>query len=261
MKGNENKPYKLALVLSGGVARGFAHLGVIKAMEEFGLRPDIISGSSAGSIVGAFYADGYQPEEILELFIEKKLFQLIRVNVNRKGFLKPVGLEELIEDKLRAKQFHELKIPLYIAASDMNRGKAVYFSEGSIKERIIASSAIPVLFQPVIIDGTLYADGGLIDNLPVTPVLGKSEMIIGVSVNPNYEDFELNRYLKLMERTLYLSLVANIQEYKKYCDLFIEPLTMKNYSLFEIRKAREMMEVGYKEARKLLPGWKEREGF
>ena len=252
MSSGIDKPFRIGLVLSGGSARGFAHLGVLRALEEYGIIPDVISAVSAGAIVGVFYADGYCPGEIFDMFVEKKLFQLIRLNVNRKGFLKPSGIEELMNTFLRAKTFPDLKIPLYITASDMNRGKPVYFHDGDLRKCILASSAIPILFQPVMINNTMFLDGGLLDNLPVHPVLGRCRLIIGVSVNPNFEDYSLNRYLKLMERTFYLSLVSKIREHSRYCDIFIEPEEMKKFGLFEIKKAREMVDAGYKEARQIL---------
>ncbi|HDJ33298.1 MAG TPA: patatin [Bacteroidetes bacterium] len=248
----DNEKIPVGIALSGGSARGFAHLGVLKALEEAGLHPGVISGVSAGAIVGAFYADGYSPEEILEMFIEKKLFQILHLNVNRTGFLKPSGIDSLIKKYLRAKTFDQLKIPLYITASDLNRGVAVYFHEGALPDKIMASSAIPVLFQPVVIEGTTYVDGGLIDNLPVQPVRNKCRVLVGVSANPNYEENDLNGFWKLTERTIYLNLVTRIQEHKLYCDIFIEPPTLKDYGLFEISKAREIFACGYDEAKRVL---------
>ena len=244
--------YNYGLVLSGGSARGFVHLGVLKAMEEANLLPEVISGASAGAIVGAFYADGYKPEEILELFIEKKLFHLIHLNVNRLGFLIPSGINDLLKQHLRAKTFSDLNLPLYVAASDLNRGVPVYFNEGSLRERVMASAAIPLLFQPVVIDGTTYADGGLLDNLPVQPIRDQCRKIIGVSANPHFEEEKLTGFWKLVERTIYLIMVSRIQVHRQDCDIFIEPKGMKDYGFFEINKAAEMFDLGYKEAKKLL---------
>ncbi len=240
------------LVMSGGSARGFAHLGVLKAMDELGIPPEVISGVSAGAIVGAFYADGFHPDEILDLFIEKKLFQLVHLNVSRKGVLKPSGVDTLIKRSLRSKSFNQLRIPLFVTAADISRGVPVYFHEGTLADRIMASAAIPVMFQPVVIEGTTFVDGGLMDNLPVEPIRSRCRVLTGVSVNPNYEDFDLGSFWKLTERTIYLSLVTRIQEHKQRCDIFIEPAELKNYGLFEISKAREMVDIGYREAMKVL---------
>jgi len=246
------KKYKIGLVLSGGGARGFAHLGVLKALEEKNMKPEIISGVSAGAIVGAFYGDGYSPNDILEMFIEKKLFRFVKIIFPKNGFLKPTGLYELIGEYLRAKDFEDLQLPVIIAAANLNQGKIVYFDCGEIADKIIASSSIPVLFEPVKIKNQTYVDGGVFDNLPVKPLVGKCETIIGVNVNPLYEDNQLKGMIKLAERTFYLNIIAHVQEHMHECDLFIELLDLKGYGIFEISKAREMFEIGYKATIRIL---------
>lgn len=251
-KNQNNSSFETGLVLSGGSAKGFAHLGVIKALGESGYHPDIISGVSAGAIVGAFYADGYTPDEILEMFISKKLFHLVTLTLNRRGMMKQAGLTRLLKAHLRANTFEDLKIPLYICATDFNRGKPVYFNSGTLIDKITASASIPILFRPVIMDNTTYVDGGLIDNLPISPLRNKCKMLIGVNVNPHFEDSRTGSYKKMVERTFYLSLVSRIHEHKDECDLFIEPGALRRFTYFEISKAREMFEIGYEEAMKVL---------
>ena len=129
---SDNVQYNYGFVLSGGAARGFAHLGVAKALAEEGIRPDILSGASAGSIVGAYLADGYLPEEILEIFLIRKLFQFVQFTIPHFGFLSLEGLEEVLEETLHAKTFEELKIPLYISATNCNKGEIVYFHKGAL---------------------------------------------------------------------------------------------------------------------------------
>lgn len=253
-RNQENSSFKTGLALSGGSAKGFAHLGVIKALDESGYYPDVISGVSAGAIVGAFYADGYHPEEILEMFIRKKLFQLVNPTLNRRGMMNQRGLTKLIKKHLRAKTFEDLNIPLYICVTDFNRGKAVYFNSGSLIDRITASASIPILFKPVIMDNTTYVDGGLVDNLPISPLRNKCKTLIGVNVNPHFEDFKTGSYKKMVERTFYLSLVSKTLEHKDECDLFIEPKGLRGFTYFEISKAREMFEIGYNETLKQLKG-------
>ncbi len=242
----------LGLALSGGGARGFAHLGVIKAMREAKINPDIISGVSAGSIVGAFYADGYEPKDILEMFIKEKLYHLVHMTIPKEGFLRQSGLHELIRDYLRAETFEELKIPLYIAATNLNTGTIEYFSQGPLREIIHASSSIPVLFKPVKINNFTYVDGGVIDNLPVTPLKEKCRKIIGVNVNPLYEENKLKNIIQVAERTFYLNIVSNSREHIDDCDLYFEPQGLKGYGIFELSKAREMFDAGYRETLQIL---------
>ena len=159
--------YRLGLVLSGGGARGFAHIGVVQAMYEAGLRPDIISGTSAGSIVGAMIAAGHTPEECLNFFL---------------GMIMN-GMEERLAEFLHVKTFEELKIPLVITASDINGAVPVHFEKGELLPCIIASCSIPVVFTPREIDHVDYVDGGVFMNLPVRPIRKRCEKIIAVEIN------------------------------------------------------------------------------
>ena len=124
------KKYKIGLVLSGGGARGFAHLGVIQALNEAGIFPDVISGTSAGALVGVLYADGYTSKEILKLLNTGSRLDFMRPALPREGLLQINGIIKILKTSLRAKTFKELKIPLFVSATDLNNGKAVYFSEG-----------------------------------------------------------------------------------------------------------------------------------
>ena len=153
--------YRLGLVLSGGGARGFAHIGVVQAMYEAGLRPDIISGTSAGSIVGAMIAAGHTPEECLNFFLGKKILHFARPTMSKKGIMIMNGMEERLAEFLHVKTFEELKIPLVITASDINGAVPVHFEKGELLPCIIASCSIPVVFTPREIDHVDYVDGGV----------------------------------------------------------------------------------------------------
>jgi NTE family protein len=200
------KIYKTGLVLSGGGARGFAHLGVIKALNEAGIIPDVISGTSAGAIVGSLYADGYTPEEILKIMNLNGRLQYFSPTVPRGGLLQISGVEKILREKLRAKTFGELKIPLFVSATDLNSGKAVYFSEGDLLWPVIASASIPVLFKPVVIDGVQYVDGGVLDNMPIKPIEPLCRLLIGSFVNPTGFEENITSLIHIAERTFLLSM-------------------------------------------------------
>ncbi len=244
--------YNTGLVLSGGGARGFAHLGVIQALEEEGISPDIISGVSAGSIVGAFYADGYSPEEILAMFIEKKIFSLIKFTVPRSGFLKLTGLRDLIRTYLRAKTFEELEKPLWITVTNLNKGRVEYIHQGPLPDVIIASSSIPVLFEPHRIGKYRYLDGGIFDVLPVTPIQELCARLIGVNINPQYEEENISGLIKVAEWSFYLRILASVNQNMQKCDIRIDPQKLKGFGIFDMSKAREMYRIGYEEAKKVL---------
>ena len=121
---------KLGLVLSGGGIRGIGHLGVIKALEEFGITFSMISGTSAGAMVGAFYAAGYKPVEIIEIFKKEKLFNITDVLFGKAGIFKMVSFERLFLEYIPHNDFKSLNIPLYVTATNIINGETIFFSEG-----------------------------------------------------------------------------------------------------------------------------------
>ncbi len=246
------KPYQTGIVLSGGAVRAFAHLGVLKALHEAGIRPDIISGVSAGSIVGAFYADGFEPEEILDIFEKKKFFELVGLVFKNQGLLDMSGLQKLLDTNLRAKNFDDLKKPLFVAATNFATGKAEYFSKGNLTQKLLASSSIPVLFNPQKIDGKTYVDGGLVNNLPLKPIHKKCKKIIGVNVNPLEQNTNLEGIPNIAIRSFHISIANSVYHKKELFDIFIEPTALKNYGYFNAKQSRDLFTIGYKSARKVL---------
>jgi NTE family protein len=246
------KKYNYGLVLSGGAARGFAHLGVMKALEEFGMKPDIISGVSAGAIAGVLYADGYAPEEILEIYTRKSIFEFMKMTIPKTGIFKATGLRETLKNNLHAEKFEQLKIPLFVTATNLIEGKSEYFSKGSLVETIMASSCVPVLFEVVIINNIPYIDGGVMNNMPLEPIAQLCNNLIGVYINPTGQIAELKGMMHIAERSFHLAIASEIRNKKKYFDVFIEPEDIINYGLFDMKKASEMYQVGYHKTLEIL---------
>jgi NTE family protein len=215
--------YNIGLVLSGGGARGFAHLGVLQALNEAGIFPDIISGTSAGALAGVLYCDGNSPREILKIMKKISRLDYMRPTLPRDGLLQISGITKLLETNLRAKKFEDLKIPLIVTATDLNHGKAVCFSNGDLITTIIASSSIPVLFKPVIINKIYYVDGGVLDNLPIKPIENKCHRIIGSFVNPVGYEASTSGLIKIAVRTFMLDLTKEAEGKAGRFDLFIAP--------------------------------------
>jgi NTE family protein len=247
-----DKQYKTGLVLSGGGARGFAHLGLIQALNEAGIFPDVISGTSAGALAGVLYADGYNPKEIQHLMNFGSRFDLMRPALPREGLLQINGISKILKTHLRAKSFNELKIPLFVAATDINNGKAVYFSEGELIDPVIASASIPVLFQPVKINDVSYVDGGVLDNLPLKPIENSCRFLIGSFVNPVGYMEKISGLINIAERTFMLSMSKEIIEKAKKFDLFVAPLELRNYKILDPEKASELFDVGYEATKEKL---------
>jgi len=246
------RKYNIGLVLSGGAARGFAHLGVIKALEEFGMKPNIISGVSAGAIAGALYADGFAPEEILEIYTRKSIFEFMQMTVPKTGIFKATGLKETLKKNLRAKTFDELKIPLVVTATNLLEGKSEYFREGDLVEAILASSCVPVLFEAVLINKIPYIDGGVMNNMPVEPIAHLCKKLIGVYINPTGQISQLKGLVHIAERAFHLAIASEMRTKQSMFDVFIEPPEITNYSLFDLKKAPELFEVGYRKTVEIL---------
>lgn len=244
--------YKIGLVLSGGGARGFAHLGLMQALNEAGIFPDVISGTSAGALAGVLYADGYSPVEIMKIMNSSSRLHYIRPTMPKEGLLQISGVVRILRDNIKAKTFEELKLPLFVCATDLNNGKAVYFSEGELLNPVIASASIPVLFKPVIINNCQYVDGGVLDNLPIKPIENICRFIIGSFVNPTGYEENINTLIGIAERTFLLSMSKEVLEKSKKFNLFFAPLELRNYKILDPEQSAEVFRVGYETTKEKL---------
>lgn len=242
----------IGIALSGGGIRAIAHLGVIQALEEYGLKPGIVSGVSGGAIVGVLYADGYSPEEIVGFFQEYKFLQLARVAVPRKGLIASSRLYRILGGLLRAQTFEELKIPLIINATDFSEGKPAYFSSGPLLKVTIASSSIPVLMNPVEMNGKQYVDGCIFCNLPARVIRNRCRKLIGVHVEPVAPAKPLNSIIEIAERAYNLTIQSNTLEEKQVCDVVIESTEARGIGLFDMSKSAQLFEIGYKAGKAAL---------
>ncbi|MEQ9300167.1 MAG: patatin-like phospholipase family protein [Cyclobacteriaceae bacterium] len=236
---------KIGLVLSGGGARGIAHLGVIKALEELGIHISNISGASFGAIVGAFYADGYSPDDIFKLIIKTNLFKMVQPAINWQGLLTIEKSEVLFSPYLTAKTFEDLKIPLTVVATNVKKGKSKFFYSGELIKPMLASSCLPVIFKPVELDGKLYIDGGILNNLPVEPLIVNCDRIIGVHTNPIDAKNMPTNMKAVFERTMMMTINYNVYARKNKCDVFIEPKELCKFNVFDFKKAQEIFDIGY----------------
>ncbi len=245
--------HRTGITLSGGAARGITHLGVLQALNEEGVYPDVISGVSGGAILASLYASGWKPIEILEAFQDEKLFRNIQLRFPRKGFLSMDGLFNVLKKHLDARDFADLKTPLFVTATDFKSGKQVVFSEGDLFFALKASSAIPILFKPIEDEqGNTFVDGGLVSNLPVEPLKGKCQKLIAVNVNPIGRMEHFPNMFSVLERTLHLSIWANVEKNVPSCDLFIEPEGLRRYNIFDLSKVKEIYRIGYDHTKKFL---------
>ncbi len=159
------QPKRVGLILSGGAARGFAHIGLLRVLEKAGTQADVIAGTSMGAVLGAFYANGYSAEEIYEIAKSVSWRDIIDFSFGN-GLFKGVKLHTFLASHLPA-TFDELKKPLVISTTDVETGEEVFIFRGDLITAIRASSCFPGAFEPVVFNGRTLADGGIVNNIPV----------------------------------------------------------------------------------------------
>ena len=246
--------YKLGLALSGGSIKGFAHLGVLKYLDEVGLSPDIIAGTSAGSIMGAFYASGYAPDEIFEIFSNTGFMQMTRLTTSGGGLFSTTNFFRLLKNNLRYRRLEDLPLPMRIVATDLSAGEQHIFNEGPLARIILASSSVPILFCPVEIGGRDYVDGGLFRNFPVTVIREDCQRVIGMNLGPVQSEEIPKTIRAIASRSWELVFRQNTAPDREACDFLLETTEVTKYGMFEVSAASTLMQVGYELAlRELTP--------
>lgn len=254
MPDQTTKPHKLGLALSGGGAKGFAHLGMFRMFEECNLRPDIIAGTSAGALLGSLYADGYCSEEIIHMFTGKEFSEFARIQLPSDGLFDIGRMRDFLKKHLRTKKIENLSLPVVIVATDLDQGKSHEFREGKLLDAILASCSVPIIFSPVEIDGTHYVDGGLFRNFPVTPIREECEKIIGVNVSPLVPVKYKQTIFHIAERSYHYMFRANTNEDRRMCDVLIEAEEFGTFKMFDLENVDKIAQIGYDAALRALEG-------
>ena len=243
----KNEKAKLGLVLSGGGVRGIAHIGAIKALLEHGIVPDIVSGSSAGSVVGALYCNGYSPVEMMEFFKQTPLFHINKFAFSKPGFIDTDKFYPDFKKYFKHDDFSLLKRKLFVTTVDMCAGELKVFESGQLIRPLLASSAFPGLFSPVMIDHILYADGGILDNFPIAPILNRCDRLIGVYASPlnRIESNGLKYSVSVLERAIRINYSKRSHAKFKNCHLMVNPVKLVDFGLLDVGKVQVIHEIGY----------------
>ena len=247
------KKVKIGLAFGGGGARGFTHLGVIKAFEEFGLEFDYVCGTSAGSLIGAFYSAGYSFDEMYEIA------KSVRVKDIRKNIIpftpsKLDGLISIIREQLGEKKIEELPIPYSAIAVDIKSTQQLCISHGDIATAVAGSCAVPAIFQPVIFKDYILCDGGLQNTIPADiPRYFGCDYVISVDVNKargyGTESTKIHDVIMCSIRIL---MKSNAKQGYQYSDVVIAPET-KRFKATKTEGLEEMIEEGYKATIDVMP--------
>jgi NTE family protein len=247
-------PVRFGLALSGGTAKSIAHIGVLRALEAADLRPDLIVGTSGGSLIGVIYASGVGIERMTEMAAEVNWRRLARVRLPRLGLFSNRGVAELVRSTVGDLRFEDLQIPTCVVATDLLSGEKVVFSEGAVAPAVQASCSIPQIFSPVEIDGGLYVDGGFVEYLPVETLRERGcEVTVGVHLGA-YADFtEPPRHLlSLVLRTIGIVGVRNARTSAALADVIVAP-DLRGFASFDLGRAHELIDGGHRAGEEAIP--------
>jgi len=280
-KENEDKDLKVGLVLSGGGAKGLAHIGALKVIEDSGIKIDYIAGTSMGAIVGALYASGYSADELSTLFKQANFDQLIRDDFQRKNksFFERNGSDKhavvlpfnkfklsfpsaiskgqnsynfyvkLLDHVKEVDDFSKLPIPFLCIATDVETGKQVLLDKGYLPDAISASGAIPTLFEPVSLNGKLLVDGGVSNNYPIDELLAKNvDIVIGVDVQDGLKKKErLTSASDIMFQLSNFNTQSQMKDKIEKTAVYIKP-DIKDYNIVSFDQSQEIYTSGYEAA-------------
>lgn len=244
--------YKIGYALSGGFIRGFAHLGAMQALYENDIKPEIISGVSAGAIAGVLCADGKEPYEALEFFLGKTFGDFTKVTMKSGGLMSLSLFLDFLRSSVSVKNIEQLRLPLVVTATNLDKGRSVSFRSGEIAPRIAASCCVPGLFTPINIDGEHYVDGGVFLNLPVVTIRDICDEVIAVNVSQVVADEYKMNMISVLLRAYHFMSHSNIMHDRNRADVLIEPAELYDYSNSDLDKAKEIFDKGYKEAKRII---------
>lgn len=242
-------PYRLGLALSGGGARGLAHAGALKALDEVGLRPDIVAGVSAGSIAAVMYAAGIKPELMLELFHNAKFTDFCELGMPNEGFFSLDRFKNFIRKNIPYDNLEDLPIKTIVGATDLDNGRKAVFESGSIADCVAASCSIPIVFKPAKIDGIRYVDGGVLHNLPAWTIRDRCRVLIGINCSPltNSNSKHRNGVLGVALRSYELMAKTNSIPDMALCDMVVRTDEIARYQVFNLKELERVYESGYRD--------------
>ena len=244
-KNKKNKKPIIALVLGSGGARGYAHIGVIEVLEKNGIHPDFIVGTSAGSIAGSIYASGKTAQQLKDIALNMQVNDVREFNIGLQGFFDGSKVENYVNEQVDQKRLEDMKIPMYVVATELKHGNKVIFNKGSTGQAVRASISIPSMFVPVNISGRDYVDGGLVSPVPVNVArdLG-ADIIIAVDILAQPIHTETSNVWGMFNQNINIMQNRLAAEELKNADIVIQPDLREKIHIFDV-KGREMtMQAG-----------------
>lgn len=243
---------KVGLALGGGAVLGAAHIGVLKALKENDISVSCIAGTSVGAFVGAFFAFGMEWEEIEKIARDLKWLDVSRFSISQYGLLSNSKLGERIIEHFGDVSFDQAVIPLAMIATDITTGDKVVLREGSVASAVMASSCIPGVFVPVEIGGRLLVDGGIVENVPLSPLqeMG-ADLVIGVDLNSGRQGQRPQNIVDVLLRSFNFMLASATRLQTEDADILIQP-DLSGFNMYDMDQEGDLFEAGYREAVRML---------
>ncbi len=245
----------IGLALSGGAARGIAHIAVLDVLEQDGVPIHAIAGTSSGSIIGALYCAGMSVSEIRRILLGTRWKDVLKFTVPRTGLISSEGIFQFMEDILPVKKFSSLPLPFAAVATDLRSGEKVVITSGSIARAVQASCSLPVIFTPTEINRKTLVDGGVSSQIPVRTVRNELGLRKVVAVNVNHKALELEQFDNIIKIAAHLSALwasRNAREEEKLADVLIQ-VNAGGIPLYDLSKSKELLKRGKKAAEEKLP--------
>lgn len=247
---------RIGLCLSGGGALGFAHIGVLQALEENGIFVDEVAGTSMGAIIGTMYAAGQSPAQIMEIVKTDKMYKTTKLltwipAVRKTGVSTHSALRSVLNEFIPHNSFDSLKLPMSVCVANLNTGEYEYIRSGGNLDRWVAASAsIPGVFEAIQVNSTYYVDGGLLNNLPAGALQKTCDVIIGVDVLPyKLTKSELTKPTDILIHAVRASQKENSKAGRALCRYVIESWAVENWNEFDFEQYVAIYNSGYQAAK------------
>jgi len=245
------------IVLSGGGALGFAHIGAIQALEEAGIELPVVSGASMGALIGAMYAHGYSPKEITDIIEQEKLYEKSKIFdfrlFRKKGISDHRKLSKILDNIFKTDHFDSLQRFFALSMTDFVNLETEYASSGgNLKRKLLASSSIPAFFDVIEIDGKIYVDGGVMNNLPIEPIRDRCKNVIIIDVTAVYPKTINSGKMKMVNRAIAAMFQQMNADRISQADHYIGFEELAPYHMFDFKDYKEIIRIGYEGTKKYL---------
>ncbi|PID70385.1 patatin [bacterium DOLZORAL124_38_8] len=246
---------KIGLALGGGATLGAVHIGVLKALDEAGIKIDCVAGTSIGALVSAFFAFRKNYDFIQDIALNMEWDDIASISISKYGLFDNTKIEELVETHLGKVEFEKAEIPLAFVATDILNGEKVILNKGRVAKAVAASCCIPGVFRPIELEHRLLVDGGLVENVPISPLkeMG-ADIIIAVDLSSGSSYEKPNNFFDILMNSYQTSMLSKTKMQTKGVDLLISP-DLDDFSAIDTDQTKDLIEIGYQSAKQKIAVW------